>query len=147
MAWMYQGYVKLRGDAGATKADKQIKGVRFPWSANALSNANIAALRTMLLSYSDCVEDGRAIVQKRTEVSAPPGVDANIDVKAKIFFKNTVNGKVHSIEIPAPVSTMFELVGQGNRVKQADVVAIVADISTQLGETFIPLYGKKIQRG
>ena len=56
-----------------------------------------------------------------------------VDQKAVLSFRETVSGDVHTLQLPAPVKSMFEYVdGQGLRVKKA----VGAAIATKLTEIF-----------
>lgn len=146
MGYSNAGIIFWKGDYGA--GDKHIKTMRLPWSTNGKPTmVGIVAIKDAILPYTNCNYEAAEYLSKLTIGAAKPDVDANLDIKAVIAFKNSADGVVYRIEIPAPVDSMFEETGEGDRVKQADLVAIVDALSAAYILTFIPMWGKKIQRG
>lgn len=133
------------GDYGA--GDKHIKPMRFPWIEGAYPQySHVGTLKTALSAYTDANQGDHERIQKAVIPHSEPDVGANLDVKARIAFKDSDDGKIYRVELPAPKATIFEQQGEGDRVKQADLIGIVDAISTAYSKTFIPLWGKKIQR-
>ena len=133
------------GDYGG--GDKHVKDMRFPWIEGSIhSSGQVATLQLALGAYTNANEAGNERLHRLNIDYDLPEADANLDIKARIAFKNSADGKIYRVELPAPVDTMFEIQGEGDRVKQADLTAIVAAISTAYTATFVPLWGKKIQR-
>lgn len=147
MGYHQQAKIYWKG-SGGNKKSLQTKATSFPVieGDDELSMGAIGTLLAALLPYTDCTQDYIFRSTKYTYTEAFPA-DANLDIKAVVYFKHPTNGKVHHIELPAPVSTMFELQGKGERVTSVALSAIVGAISTAYGISFIPLWGKKIQRG
>lgn len=127
--------------------DKKTKQMRFPFLAGSVPGTTaITVMRNVLRAYTDAEDTAFERILKSTYEPTPPGASANLDVKARIAFKDASDGKVYRVELPAPKDSMFEVQGEGDRVKAADLTTIVAAISTAYSRTFIPLWGKKIQR-
>jgi hypothetical protein len=143
---MYTATINFHGDYGNKNPDGGFRIMRFPWTENIIDNAKTFAMRNVMNTYSQCSPSWYSHTEKACVEVAAPGVGANLDIKARIYFKHPTSGKIHRVEIPAPIDSMFEEQEQGDRVKQADLEAIVSAISTCYSVAFIPLYGLKIQR-
>ena len=128
--------------------DRKTKAMRFPFMEGSVPGTSaIVTMRNVLRNYTDAKDSGyERLIKIVYEADALVG-DVNLDVKAKIAFKDASDGKVYRVEIPAPVASMFEVQGEGDRVTATALNTIVGAIATAYSRTFIPLWGKKIQRG
>ena len=140
MAWN-KGVIVWQGDYGQPESHLS-KGV----FRDVTDAAALDTLATALLAYTDCNVYAKHFNTVTETGSAAPGVDANVDEKAMIVMKDSADGKVIKFLIPAPVSTMFEIQGQGDRVTDVALAAIVAAINTATGNTYVGMYGKKLQK-
>lgn len=81
-----------------------------------------------------------------SQTIAAPGVGANTDKKAIIYYRDPSTLEVLHFSYATPIAADIENVGYGNRIKNSAVVAIVGFISTLADVSYIPLYGVYIQR-
>ena len=145
MGYSSSAIVFYLGDYGVK--DKNVKAIRCPFIGGQdpdISAVNVLA--NVFNSYTTASRTAYEAIIKWTTPSGRPSNDSNLDVKARIAFKDSADGKIYRIEIPAPVATMFEKDSEGDRVKTVPLNTIVAALSTAYNRTFIPLWGKKIQR-
>lgn len=143
MAWT-KGVVVWMGDWGRPESHLS-KGV-FRAVTDAAALTALVHKTTGLGQYTDCniyAEHFNSVIESG---SGAPGVDANVDIKAQIVLKDTADGSIVKFLIPAPKSTMFEMQGQGERVTAAVLAEIVTLMNTATGNTYIGLYGKKLQK-
>jgi hypothetical protein len=75
-----------------------------------------------------------------------PGVGANIDKVAMIYYRDPNTLKVWCFPYPTPIAADIEAKPTGDVIKDSVVVEIVGYISTLAGITYTPLYGKYYQR-
>ena len=130
------------------QGDRKTKAMRFPFMEGSVPGTSaIVTMRNVLRNYTNAKDSGYERLIKIVYEPDDLVGDVNLDVKAKIAFKDASDGKIYRIEIPAPVASMFEVQGEGDRVTAAALNAIVAAVAAAYERTFIPLWGKKIQRG
>ena len=145
MAYSGSGIIFWLGDYGG--GDKKTKQMRLPFlSGSVPDHTDLNSLRTALQPYTEAACGGFERLLKKTLTATSPDTGANLDVKARIAFKDSSDGKIYRIEIPAPVASMFEIQGEGDRVTSVALADIVSSLATAFNRTFIPLWGKKIQR-
>ena len=139
------GIIWWVGDYGG--GDRKTRTMRLPFRVGVKPNGSgLYNLKVALSAYSDANDGDCEVLLKYTYNVGSPGVDANLDVKAQIAFKDPDDGKVLRIEIPAPKDSIFSIEGDGDRVDPTTLAAIVSALSTAFDRSFIPLWGKKIQR-
>ena len=142
MATWAKGVIVWQGDYGQPESHLSKGSFRDVTDAAALDT-----LATALLAYTDCNVYAKHFNSITETGSAAPGVDANVDEKAMIVMKDSADGSVAKFLIPAPVSTMFEMQDQGDRVTAVALAAIVAAVNAATGKTYVGMYGKKLQKG
>lgn len=136
-----KGVLIWRGDLGAPEshyAKSQISEVT--------DDTALGVLQTALAAYTDCNAAKRSFLTLTLGTDSGPGADANVDRKAIIYFRDPTTLKVHSITIPAPVSTAVEDTPEGERVTTTALGVIVAAINTATGKSYTGLYGVVIQK-
>lgn len=128
--------------------DRKTKAMRFPFMEGSVPGTSaIVVMRNALRAYTNAEDSGyERLIKLVYEPDALVG-DVNLDIKAKIAFKDASDGKIYRVELPAPKDTLFEQQGEGDRVTAIALADIVGAIATAYERTFIPLWGKKIQRG
>lgn len=136
MATIVTGIVTWRGDAGRPESHLGRSRIR-----NVTDDTALATLVTTLLTHTDCNAASRSLVESTEINNTAPGVDANVDQKGIVFFKDSADGSVHRISLPAPVSTDYELLDVGLRYTSTAGTAIITAINTATGKTFTFLYG------
>lgn len=141
MATYDRGTIVYLGDYGIPESNisKSVFG-------DILSAAALGVLATGLDAYTDANISAKIFHSHDTTGLSAPGANANMDVKAQIVLKDSADGTIKKFLIPAPVSTMFVVEGQGDRVSSVALAAIVGLVNTATGKTFVGLYGKKIQK-
>lgn len=145
MAYTYGGIISFLGSCGNNK-DLQKRDCRIWYKTGAFTASALYLIAQKLQTYSNANLTGYSLLQ-RDHLANPLPTTANLDEKAQIYMKDSSDGTIHSIEIPAAKAAMFEKQGEGDRVTVAALNDIVSTIATQTGRSLVPLYGKKIQRG
>ncbi|MEE9396114.1 MAG: hypothetical protein V3V31_03785 [Methylococcales bacterium] len=135
MAYLYGG-VTWRGDTGSPKAHE----LRVP-IIKVASAALLSAFRLSLRPHSKCnLAYYHYFVDYPYQLTSP-GVGANVDKIALIYFRDPDSLMPESFAYPDPIAADLEDVGYGIRVKQSAVIAVVGYLSTLAGVSYIPLYG------
>jgi hypothetical protein len=143
--WVKGGTINWLGDnggkgerhKGTSKFERINDGVRLTALANGLS------------AYTNAVWDMAAHIYRVFETTAsPPGLGVNMDRRAIIYFRDEATLEVCSVTLPAPKDSIVEETEQGQRVKAADVAAIVQLIedATNGARSYSPLYGLIVQK-
>ncbi len=76
----------------------------------------------------------------------PPGVGANVDRKAVIYFRDPATLEALTFTYPAPIAADVEDTQWGKRIKKSVVDDIVGHLSTMAGKSYTALYGVFLQR-
>jgi hypothetical protein len=137
---MTKGVMVWRGDAGRPN-NHYAKSVL----ESVTDDAALATLITALLTHTLCNCAKRSFNSITGMTDSAPGASANVDRKATIYMRNTSNLHVTSMELPCPVAADCEVIGDGERLKPASGVAIVADIATATGLSLAFLYAPVTQ--
>jgi len=138
-----KGIIVWRGDMG--RPTNHYSKTQIP---DANDTPAVSVLATALAAYSTANIAKYSWVQSAVVTDEKPGAtpSANVDYRAIVYFRNTTTGNVHSVTIPAFLSTAVEETPEGDRVTDAAMIAIVAAIATATGETLVPLHGVVIQK-
>lgn len=136
MATIVTGIITWRGDAGRPESHLGRSRVR-----NVTDAAALTTLATALLAHTDCNCASTSLVSSTEVNNVAPGVDANVDQKGIVFFKDSADGSVHRINFPAPVAADYTLQDVGQRYTNTAGTAIIGFINTATGKTFTFLYG------
>jgi len=141
MSTINKGSIIYLGDYGVPESNKTKSVFR-----DVTDDAALSTLATALVAYSDAVIAGRSFSAQTDSGASPPGVDANMDVKAQITLRDSDDGRIIRFLIPSPDNAIFDAVGQGDRVNAVTLAAIATAVSTATGKSYVGLYGKKIQK-
>lgn len=136
-----KGVLIFRGDLGNPRthyAKSQI--------ADVIDDTALGVFATGMAAHTECNIAKRSMVTLTIGTDSEPGVDANVDRKAVLYFRDPTTLKVHSITIPAPVDLDVEDTQNGERVTDVAGAAIVALINTATGKSYTWLYGVVIQK-
>lgn len=145
MGWSSSGIIFYLGDYGG--GDRRIRNLRLPFvEGEKPTNTDVWSVVLALDTYTQANWGAYENIKKWTGTNESPDIGANLDIKARIAFKDSADGKIYRIELPAPVAGMFDIQGEGDRVNPTILGTIVTALSTAYGRTFVPLWGKKIQR-
>jgi len=136
-----KGVIIWRGDLGNPKSHYSKSQI-----ANVTDDTALGVLVTALDALTDCNDAKRSFVTNTLLTDSAPGADANVDRKAIGYFRHPTTLKVHSITIPAPVSTACEDTSDGERLTSAAMTTIVNAINTATGLSYTALYGVVIQK-
>lgn len=136
-----KGIFVFRGDLGSPMSHYAKTSVM-----SVLTDLAAETLGTFLDSQSEANLAKRAFQTITGLTDTAPGIAANVDRKAIIYFRQPTNLKVRSITIPAPVSTICEETPEGERITSVAMTAIVAAIATATGIPYTPLYGVVLQK-
>ncbi|MEE9397505.1 MAG: hypothetical protein V3V31_10900 [Methylococcales bacterium] len=141
MADLVRGVLVWRGTMGLPPGNLAYSGF-----VELTSHAALNTFRTNMLSHSTCnvLEDTSIWTWVRDP--AIPGVKANVDAKAKVFFRDPDTLKVLNFTYPAFVLGDTISKPAGLRLKDSVVVDIVGYINTATGKSYEPLYGITYQR-
>lgn len=137
MAITYSGQLTWIGDTGTPIGNLSITRVRDMNTIVLLRDFALA-----LNAHSLCNLSYRHYIRTDPYIPAPPGVDANVDEKAIIYFRDPDTMQVENFSYPAPIAADLEDVGYGKVIKESVVIAIVTDLNTATAIDFVPLYGK-----
>lgn len=142
MASLLYGGVLWVGDSGLPRNNEVVSKV-----ALRLTGAGpLDTFVTAMLSHTKCLWRQKFYNEILSQVQAPPGVGANVDVRAIIYYRDPTNLEVFAFEYPAPVAGDVEDTGVGKRIKDSVVTSIVGYISTMTGISYAPLYGIYMQK-
>lgn len=130
-----------RGDLGAPESHYSKSIV-----SDVTDDTAAGVLQTALAAYTDCNAAKRSFLTVTLGTDSEPGADANVDRKAICYFRDPTTLKVHSVTIPAPVSTAVEDTPEGERVTSTAMTAIVGALNTATGKSYTALYGVVIQK-
>ena len=136
-----KGVLVFRGDSGAPTTHYSKSQI-----VDVTAKAALDTLGTALAAYSDANLAKVSMVETTLVTDSAPGVDANVDYKGVIYFRDAADLKVHSVTIPALKSTAVINTPEGDRVTSVALTAIVAAIATATGNTLTGLYGVVIQK-
>lgn len=141
MAIAYTGQLVWTGDTG------------FPTNHKTFTRVHevntVILLRDFALDLKDhsiCNFSYRSHTRTDSSLVNPPGVGANVDRKAIIYFRDPDTLEVLHFSYPDPIAADIEETAYGNRIKQSAVIAVVSYLSTATGNSYIPLYGVFTQR-
>lgn len=141
----YHGGIQWIGDSGAPQGQQTISLVRS--IATPSTGQKMLDLRGSMLAHSECNTPVVIMVSTYPQTpSTPPGVGANINKRALIYFRDPSDQKVYHFDYPCPIAAEIESTPTGNIIKQATVVIITGYLSTCFGRTLVPLYGVYLQR-
>jgi hypothetical protein len=137
------GTIQWKGDRG----NPDSKHFSRSKVKNVTDFAALEVLVTALSAFTLCNAARRSVSEWGAGTATPPGVGANIDERAIIYFQDPA-GDTHSITIPAWDETTYPLdpESEGDRIADADVAAIVSAINTATGITHVALWGKHIKK-
>lgn len=138
-----KGVLIWRGDMGNPRSHYSKSQV-----VSVTDDAALATLAGALGAYSDANMAKRSHVTNTIGTDVLPGATpkANVDSKGIVYFRDAADLKVHSVTIPALVSTAHEEKDEGHRVTVVAGTAIVAAIATATGNTLTFLYGVYITK-
>jgi hypothetical protein len=99
-----------------------------------------------MAAFTTCNEYERSFSWIGSESLLAPGVGANVDLKAVVYFRDPATLKTLSFVYPSPNSSDMEDKPQGKRLKWLVVTDIVSNISTMSGISYVPLSGLVYQK-
>lgn len=137
----YTGQITWQGDSGFPTGNMSITRVNDITTTTLLKDFAIA-----LKNHSLCNFAWRHHIRTDPRVPLPPGVGANVDEKAIIYFRDPDTLEVLHFGYPAPIAADKETTPYGDRIKQSSVTTLVGYLSTAVGITYEPLYGVFVQR-
>lgn len=136
-----KGVIVFRGDYGRPRSHYSkttIKGVT--------ADAALGTLATALAAYSDANYAKRSFIVETTATDSAPGSSVSMDTKGVIWLKDTADGSIVTVTIPALKSTAWEIKDSGKRITPAVLTAVQSAINTATGKTYTALYGKFYDR-
>jgi hypothetical protein len=136
-----RGIISWIGDRGTGRQPHIIRCI----INNVISLSALQTAATALSAYSKGgIRKNAVLTEADGPQLVPPGVDANLDEHAIIYFRDTDADKIRSVVIPAWDIITHPLVesSEGDRIADADVADIVDIINTATGKSYIPLWGK-----
>ena len=136
-----KGTIVYVGDYGVPEAHKT-KGV----FRDVTDDTALSTLATALSAYTDANISGRVFSVHTDTGLGAPGASVNMDVKAMVVLRDSDDGSIIKFLIPAPINTIWDAEGQGDRMNDATLTAIATAVSTATGHTYVGLYGKKLQK-
>lgn len=138
-----KGVLIWRGDIGKPRSNYSKTQI-----ANVTDDTALGTLATALAAYSDANMAKRSHVTNTIGTDSEPGAtpSANVDSKGIVYFRDASDLSVHSVTIPALVSTAWEEKDEGYRVTPTAGAAIVSAIATATGNTLTFLYGVYITK-
>jgi hypothetical protein len=136
-----KGVIIWRGDLG--NPESHYSKSQIP---DVTDDTALGVLVTALDALTDCNDAKRSFISNTLLTDSEPGASANVDRKAICYFRDPTTLKVHSITIPAPVSSAVEDTDQGERVTSTAMGTIVTAINTATGKSYTALYGVVIQK-
>ena len=133
---IYWGVIEWLGDSGSPKSNLTPMVVPL-----CLGAAQLSAFMVAMDAHTLCKYKQFNLVYSLGYVQAAPGVNANIDKKAIIYYRDPDDLKVHSLTYPAPIAADIEDTPSGKRIKDSSVATIVGYINTMTGKSYVPLHG------
>jgi hypothetical protein len=139
-----RGTIVWHGDRGTGKAPhtgrSTIKGVT--------DKAALLTLAAALAVYTTCNRGRASVNDFDGGTPSAPGVDANVDERAELYFYWEEEDSVVSLTIPSWDTATYPLdpASEGDRIVAADVNAIAALMATATGRTYSGLWGKHIKK-
>lgn len=138
----YGGSLLWRGDLGSSAwANECRSDVGLVWGTGRL-----ITFAGNIEPYSLCNLTNYFVVWSYSQTAGAPGVGANIDRKAVIYFREEGDEKVYHFQYPEPLAADIEVTPWGKRIKSAKVIEVVNLIAYAKNKTLIPLYGAYYQR-
>ena len=136
MAYILDASVTFKGDFGKrANNEKPTKWPGVTWTE--LLNDGF---KTDLAAWTDC--NIKTITERYSFAldTAAPGADANVDKVLTARLRNTTTGKIISISIPAPKSSVLENAPEGERLADSQITAFMTMINDNLEDSFTFLY-------
>ncbi len=135
-------YMRWIGDTGGNKrheVDSYIERVAYSWTP-------MAVFGTAVEAHSLCNWGASIRVKAQSRGTSAPALDANVDKKAIIYFRDPDTSEVLHFSYPSPIAADIEELPSGLRIKNSAVAAIVGYLSTLNSKAYTPLYGLYYQR-
>lgn len=140
MSTLYHGQIVWRGDLGLPEADESLSKVSPVLSAGGLDSLALA-----VNPHTECNYAYRHFIRTDDATPVAPGVGANVDKKAVLYFRDPDTLKLLTFTYPTPIAADIDRKETGDIIKDAIVVEIVGYINIVTGKSYIPLYGKYYQ--
>lgn len=138
-----RGAIQWHGDRGTGKEPHTSKSI----ISGVIGKTELVTLATGLSAYTDCNRGRASVNDFDGGTPSAPGTTVNVDERAVIYMKDTVNDSIVTITIPAwdKVTNPLEEGAEGDRIAAADVSAITALVATATGKTLVGLWGKHVK--
>lgn len=136
-----KGTIIFKGDIGAPEGHYgkgQIVGVS--------DAAALTVFAAFMIDHSDCNVAKESFVSAVLGTDLAPGLSANVDRRATVYFRDPTDLTTHSFSYPAPAAADVEDKPQGERLTDVAVAAIVAAINLATGKSYTPQYGIVTQK-
>lgn len=142
---MGKGTIVFHGDRGTGKSPHTSKCV-----VNGVTDKTaLVTLSTALSGFTSCNRGRAGFVDFDAGTPSAPGASVNVDERAVIYCKDTVDDSLVSITIPGWDTVAHPLdsaSSEGDRIAAADVAAVAAALAAATGKTLVGLWGKHIKR-
>lgn len=135
---MVSGSILWVGDSGSPRDNEVFSHAPLGTDYGAY---NMTTFTTSLNAHTLCEWRQYGQCYYGTNIVSPPGVGANVDHKAQIYYRDPDDLRVYQFSYPAPIPADIESTSVGKRIKQSAVVTIVGYLSTLMNKSYIPLYG------
>jgi hypothetical protein len=132
-----KGVVVFRGDYGRPRSNYSKTTIKSVTADGALGT-----LATALATYSDANYAKRSFITETTATDSAPGAAVSMDTKGVIWLKDTADGSIVTVTIPALKTTAWEVKDAGKRITTTVLTAVQSAMNTATGKTYTALYGK-----
>lgn len=141
-----KGIVYLLGDVGMEGEPVRKTRIDGATDLAALNTFGTALVWADPNGFSDCNLSKVSFSTMDDKSAAKPGTSVDVDELAIVITRKTDDGSIHKHSIAGPHSTIFTLESSGKRMTAAKVAEFATALSTVTGDTYVGLYGYKIEK-
>jgi hypothetical protein len=146
MATYNKGVIYLLGDVGVEGEPVRKTRIDGVTDLAALNTLGTALIWSDPNGFSDCALAKVSFSTMDDKGASKPGASVDVDEAAVIVTRKTSDGSIHKHSIAAPNAAVFTLESVGKRMTAAKVAEWATALSTATGDTYVGLYGYKVER-